>query len=391
MSSARRSRIQTWVSGHPILLDYALVVLLDAWALGSMLHQQERPLWWPILISQLLVLPLAVRRRWPWTVFAVVASVGAVQWLTDVPLAADAALVVALYTVAAFCPRRRALIAAGVIEIGVVLASVRFAPTGDGVVASLVLLSGMVAAALFSGMTLRTRRQYLAALTERAIRLERERDQQAQLAATAERSRIARELHDVIAHSLSVMITLADAAVLVNETDSAQAREAMSQVAATGRVSMAEMRRLLGVLREDASGTAELAPQPGLDRMESLVGEVRATGLPVELVTTGTPRSLPLTEQSAVYRIVQEGLTNALKHADDPSLVRVEISWSTTALGIDIVDNGRDRGKSASRGAGHGLVGMRERAGLFNGTVESGPTSIGGWRVHATFPLAVQA
>jgi signal transduction histidine kinase len=316
------------------------------------------------------------------------------------PLTADAALLVALYTVAAHCSRGRALTAAAVVEAGVLLASIRFVPTGDGVLASMVFLSGMAAAALFSGINLRTRRQYLAALTERAVRLEFERDQQARLATTAERTRIARELHDVIAHSLSVIITLADGAALSHESDPAQARRAMLQVAATGRGSMTEMRRLLGVLRQDGPSQLELSPQPDLQRLEALIGDVRAAGLPVELTTTGSPQRLTsTTEESAVYRIVQEGLTNALKHADNPSRVRVEIRWSVDAVSVDITDDGRaspdpvrpvkapaDAPPRPRTWPGHGLIGMRERAGLFGGTVQAGPTPSGGWAVHAVLP-----
>ncbi|HEY2042030.1 MAG TPA: sensor histidine kinase [Jatrophihabitans sp.] len=396
LTRLRRPRFRSWLQAHPTLLDCLLVLVLDAWVLGSLHHRAGNSGWWSVLFSQLLVLPLIFRRRHPWAVFVLLASLAAVQWLTDVRLAADAALLIALYTVAAHCSRRRALVAAGVIEVGVVLASIRFAPTGDGVLASMVFLSGMVAAALFSGITLRTRRQYLAALVERATRLEYERDQQTRLAATAERTRIARELHDVIAHSLSVIITLADAAVLAEQTDPTQAREAMLQVAATGRGSMAEMRRLLGVLREaDAGDGVELSPQPGLERLDTLIADVRAAGLPVELSVTGTPQPFTPTAQSTAYRIIQESLTNVLKHADNPTRVRVEIRWSSDGMRIDVTDDGRTAGAGGVTGrpevgvgvsAGNGMIGMRERAGLFHGTVEAGPTPYGGWRVHAILP-----
>lgn len=384
-----------------MLLDCLLVMLLDAWVLATMFHHfgSRGPDWWALVISQLLVLPLVLRRRQPWPVFLTLAALAAVQWLSSVPLTADAAVLVSLYSVAAHCSRRHALIAATTVEVGVILASVRFAPTGDGIVASLVFLTGMVAAALFSGITLRTRRQYLAALTERATQLEYERDQQAQLATTAERTRIARELHDVIAHSLSVIITLADGAALSSDRDPAQARKAMLQVAATGRGSMTEMRKLLGVLRDERALAAEFAPQPDLRGIEALVGDVRAAGLPVELTTIGTPPPLGSTEESALYRIVQEGLTNALKHADNPTRVRVELRWSPAGVSVDIIDDGRDpatpprparAGEPASpltrAASGHGLIGMRERAGLSGGTVQAGPTPSGGWAVHAVLP-----
>ena len=365
--------------------------------LGS-LHRGPDDDWWQVPLSQLLVLPLIVRRRYPWAVFWLLAGVGGVQWLIGVRFAADAALLIALYTVAAHQSRRRALIAAGVLEIGVALASIRFAPTGDGVLASMIFLTGMVAAALFAGITLQTRRQYLGALVERASRLEHERDQQRRLAATEERTRIARELHDVIAHSLSVIITLADAAALANTTEPAQASDAMLQVAATGRSSMAEMRRLLGVLREDetTADPIEFAPQPGMGHIDTLVADVRAAGLPARLSVTGTPQLLPPSTQSAAYRIVQESLTNTLKHAHDPSQVHIQLGWRPGELHIDITDNGQPTPPRPPRDAttppnspastGHGMIGMRERAALFDGTVDAGPTPEGGWRVHAVLP-----
>jgi signal transduction histidine kinase len=396
------ARSRSWLTDHPTLLDSLLVLLLEVWALASIFHQQDQPQWWALVLSQFLLVPLIVRRRFPWHVFLFVASAAAVQWLTDARLAADVAVLIALYTVAAHCSRRRALVAAGTVELGVALASIRFAPAGDGVVASLVFLSGMVAAGLFSGTTLQTRRQFLAALTERAVRLERERDQQARLAATAERTRIARELHDVIAHSLSVIITLADAAVISHDHDPAQAKKAMSQVAATGRGSMTEMRRLLGILRDDnASGTG-LAPQPGLADIAILIEEVRGAGLPVELAISGIPQTLSETAESTIFRIIQESLTNTLKHANSPTHARIEIHWSQAGVTVEITDDGdfdssgtrgsetqdsTDSGSSPEHEARHGIIGMRERASLFGGTVQAGPAPRGGWCVHAKLPM----
>ena len=162
---------------------------------------------------------------------------------------------------------------------------------------------------------------------------------------------------------------------------------------------MTEMRKLLGVLRDERAPGPEFSPQPGLHGLEALVGDIRAAGLPVELTTSGTPQPLASTEESALYRIVQEGLTNALKHADNPTRVRVEIRWSRGGVSIDITDDGRDTvpplrparaGDPAHPGAraasGHGLIGMRERAGLSGGTVQAGPTPSGGWAVHAVLP-----
>jgi signal transduction histidine kinase len=307
-----------------------------------------------------------------------------VQWTLDVRLVADVALLVALYTVAAHRDRRHWIPAAAVLEVGVVLASVRFAPAGDGVFGSIVFLSGLVTAALFLGTTLRTRRDYLTSVEDRARRLERERDQQAQLAATAERTRIAREMHDVVAHSLSVIIALADGAAATSSSDPDEARGAMTQVATTGRQALGEMRRLLGVLRDDAP--AQLAPQPTLARLDTLLDDVRSTGLPAKLAISGQPQSLPSTAEATVYRVVQESVTNVLKHAERPTAVNVSLNWTVDRLGIEVVDNGRTP-TGTEAGTGHGLRGMRERVALFGGELWAGPAANGGWRVYAMLPV----
>jgi signal transduction histidine kinase len=279
--------------------------------------------------------------------------------------------------------------AASVLELGVVLASVRFAPVEPGVVGSLVFLSGLVGAAFFLGTSVRTRREYLASVEDRAVRLERERDQQARLGATAERTRIAREMHDIVAHSLSIMITLADASVLANRTGPTAATEAMTQVSSTGRQALAEMRGLLGVLRadEDADPSGDLAPQPGLAELESLLTQVRSTGLAVRMSVRGLPRTLPLTAQLTVYRVVQEAITNALKHAPEVTSVHVVLEWGSAALNVRISDDGTS-GPARSGGSGLGLAGMRERLAVHGGELTAGPAARGGWAVQARLPLA---
>jgi signal transduction histidine kinase len=330
------------------------------------------------------VVPLVWRRRAPVAVFGAVAAVALVQWALDLRLTADIALLVALYTVAAQRPRPWAAAAAGLLEVGVVLAAVRFSPARD-VLTSLVFLTGLAAAAFFIGTTVRNRRAYLGALVERAAALERERDQQARLAATAERSRIAREMHDVVAHSLTVVVTLAEAAAVTAEADPAAAREAMGQVARTGRTALDEMRRLLGVLRADPGDAGGIrAPVPGLHRLDELVDDARAAGLPVRLTISGAARPLPSTVDATAYRVVQESLTNALRHAVDPTGVRVVLRWREDALLVEVSDDGR---AGAPRGTGgHGLAGMRERLALFGGSLTSGPGPAGGWTVSALLP-----
>jgi signal transduction histidine kinase len=370
------------------VVDGLVAVAVQLVGLPMTVHATRAPGLW--LFDLALVLPLIWRRRAPLVVFAVLAGVAFLQWVVGFRLGADAALLVALYTVAAYRPRRWALASAAVVEIGAVLASFRFSPA-RGLVPSLVFLTGLVAAAFFIGTTVRNRRAYLGALVERAAALERERDQQAKLAATAERGRIARELHDIVAHSLTVVVTLSEAAAVTADTDPAAARTAMKQVADTGRTALGEMRRLLGVLRADqpgpsSDGVGDLAPSPGLDRVDELVAGARAAGLPVRLTVSGPARPLPSTLDVTAYRVVQESLTNALKHAREPTLVHARLRWSAEQLQIEVTDDGL-RAEPREESAGHGLAGMRERLALFGGTVSSGPMATGGWSVHAVLPL----
>jgi signal transduction histidine kinase len=383
-------RLPRWrraAARHPRLADGAVALAVQLIGLPMTIHADPRP--WVWIFDAALIVPLVWRRRAPMVVFGVLAGVALVQWSVGVRVGADAALLVSLYTVAAYRPRRWAFVAAAVVEVGVVLAAFRFSPA-RGLVASLVFLTGLAAAAFFIGTTVQNRRAYLGALVDRAVFLERERDQQARLAATAERARIARELHDIVAHSLTVVVTMAEAATAASESDPPAARAAMNQVAATGRGALGEMRRLLGVLRTDETDTAEgaladRAPVPGLDRLDELVASARAAGLPVRLTVTGHPRPLPTTLDVTAYRVVQESLTNALRHAADPTRVHAVFRWTEEALLIEVTDDGRPT-EPGPGSDGHGLAGMRERLALFGGTVSTGPRPSGGWAVRAVLP-----
>jgi signal transduction histidine kinase len=376
--------LRRFVDRNPLLVDLAAAFALDALTSIPLFYGESR--WWVWLLDQLLILPLVWRRQRPLAVFCAVAAVAFVQWLADVPLVADGALLIALYTVAEHQSRARALVAAGVLEVGVILASLRFALPGESLVSSLVLLTGMVTAALFVGMNLRTRRAYVASVVDRAARLEVERDQQAQLAATRERTRIAREMHDIVAHSLSVVIALADGASMTVDQDSGAAAEAMRTVSATGRQSMAEMRRLLGVLRDDEAPSG-LAPQPGIDQVSELVERLRGVGPAIDVEVRGTPRLLPPTEDATAYRIVQESLTNVVKHATGATNVSLLLDWRGEELRIDVVDNGH-AAPTGSRSGGHGLTGMSERISMYAGQFTAGPDPAGGWHVRACLPIA---
>jgi signal transduction histidine kinase len=377
-----RRRAWTW---RVAAIDLAVALALDVLTALPPLHDDQSHVWvW--LLDQALVLPLAVRRRHPTAVFALIAALASVQWANGLKLPADAALILALYTVAAHERRARAIAAAVLLEAGVVLASLRFAPTGDGVVGSMVFLTGLVAAAFLLGTSLQTRSAYLASLEDRARRLEVERDQQARLVRVAERTRIAREMHDIVAHNLSVMITLAAGAAARTPTHPAEAAQAMEQVAVTGRDALEEMRQLLGFLREDGQPTG-IAPQPGLDQLDDLLAQVRSTGLPVRFSVQGDPQPMAMTNQLTVYRAVQEALTNTRKHGREVTAAAVLMSWKPGLLELEITDNGTT---PAVRGqvTGMGLAGMRERVTASGGTWAAAPGNGCGWRVLVRLPLS---
>ena len=233
---------------------------------------------------------------------------------------------------------------------------------------------------------MRSRRLTLVALRERAEQLERERDQRAVIAVADERTRIAREMHDIVAHNLAVMVTLSDAAVAKVAADPGLAAQTMSEVSATGHRALDEMRRLLGVLRTD-DAAADRRPQPGQADLDALVARVRTTGLAAELSVSGErPQPWPEGVDLTMFRIVQEALTNTLKHAVAPTRVTVAVGYDADLAVVEVRDDGRSAAPSLIT-EGLGTRGMRERAALYAGTVESGPDIDGGWTVRARIPL----
>jgi signal transduction histidine kinase len=343
------------------------------------------------VLQAALIAVIAVRRVWPIPVFLTACALGLAQWLLGPPLLGDVALLIALYTVAAHESRTRALLATGVMELGAVMAAVRWEPAGT-LPRSLLFLTATVVAALFAGMTAASGSRYLAWMDERARRLEVERDQQATIATAAERTRIARELHDIVSHSLSVVITLADAAALVSRADPGQGAEAMAEVSEVGRHALSDMRAMLGVLRTDEPPAAHppQPPQPGVGQLGALMERVRATGLEVSLAVDGSPFPLGAAAELTAYRIVQEALTNTLRHAA-AGHAWVTISYDEPEVRIRVADDGiadesagpQTAGKPAKQHA-HGIDGMRERAALHRGALYAGPAGGGGWLVEAT-------
>ncbi|MFF3444521.1 sensor histidine kinase [Streptosporangium sp. NPDC002721] len=387
-------RLRAWSGRHPRITDalwltpFLLVSLLNVWTVGVIdvvaWGAERLGLWGFAGLTLLLFVPLLWLRQRPVAVFAIVSLTSFVQWLLGVQaLFFNVSVLVAMYGVASRRPLRWAVGAGLVVELGLFLVFGRV-PWGFDPRA-FATASAFAAAIWMAGIYANTRRRYLEGLEERAERAERERDQQARLAAAAERARIARELHDVVAHNVSVMIVQADGAAYAIDGDPEQARRAMQAVSATGRRALAEMRRMVGVLRADGV-EEEYAPQPSLSQLDGLLAQVRESGLPVELRVSGVPRELPEGEQLTVYRIVQEALTNTLKHGGPDSRATVEMEYGVRELLLRVTDDGRGTA-TPEREGGHGLVGMRERVALFGGSVEARPGPGGGFRVVARLPI----
>lgn len=387
--------LDAFFRAHPVLSDIlgiAMLLLFMVVTLGTTVDRSE------FVIDGLLLAPLAIRR---WRTLLSAGLVVAASFLhlavgPEVSLGM-LAIPITVYTLAARAPRWAslgglALALAGAVANGVknaIVAGDALALDSANVPVGIIMAAvsgGVVVAAWAFGDVVRSRALALQALKDRARQLEVEAVQERDLAAADERNRIAREMHDIVAHSLQVMITQADGGRYAAAANPGAAVEALGTIADAGRGALAEMRRLLGVLR--GPGAAEFRPQPGLLDLTDLLDTMRLTGLDVDLTVTGTARrSLPAGAELAAYRVVQEALTNAARHGGPAVRARVELAWSASGLAIDAVDDGRGAAASpATRGSGQGLLGLRERIDLFGGTLEAGPVVGGGFRVRATLP-----
>ncbi len=380
--------IYGWLRQHQLFVDSVLAAVLLLIGVQQMIALPSAYV--PLTVA--MVVPVAFRRRAPVTAFCIAAAAGLVQLLVVArPTPADLTIPVLVYALAAYRPRRYSVAAMAVCAVGLAVALPRWSTAPQHTLVSLlatgvVLFGGTVAVAWVLGDSMNYRRTYYAALEDRAARLEAERDAQAQIAAAAERARIARELHDVIAHNVSVMVVQADGASYALGSDPDRARAALAAISDTGRQALTEMRRLLGVLRtgEEQAG---LAPQPGLGELRELVEQARSAGLAVTFSLRGAPRELPEGADLAAYRVVQEALTNTRKHAGLAASAAVTLSYQPQALVVQVTDNGQGGG-IASDTAGHGLIGMRERIAMYGGEVRAGPLPGGGFGVTATLPCA---
>jgi signal transduction histidine kinase len=335
-----------------------------------------------------LLLPLLWRRRAPLTAFAAIAVVFLLQWSLDAFLRADVALLIALYSLAVH-GRLRQLLWACAATVGLLIpVALRVAPAVNMWEALFFLLSAATAATAM-GFAVRVRRAQLASLRDRATRLETERDQRSKLAAATERTRVAREMHDIIGHNLSVIITLADGGSYAADANPKRSKEALRLIADAGRQALGELRRMLVVVREHAD-TPELNPQPRIADLEALCARIRAAGPEIVYSSGGDLDALDRGVQLMAYRIVQEALTNALKHAGADTRIHVTLTADGSQLRVRVQDSGPPDGAGRPGPPpeeGHGLAGMRERAALYGGTVSAGPAPGGGWTVQAVLDV----
>ncbi|WP_182111785.1 MULTISPECIES: sensor histidine kinase [unclassified Actinotalea] len=366
-----------------------------------------------LVFATLMLVALAWRRTLPTASAATIYGLGLTHIVLGHPLLlpADVLVLVALYSVTVHGPVWAYRTAIGGALVGAVVlgTAVLAAQQGPDAAVSVAFVVGLLAVSVFAfALVRRSRRERIDSLVDRALRLEVERDQQAQLATSAERTRIAREMHDIVAHSLSVIIAQADGGRYAAAGDPAAAARSLTTISETGRAALADMRRLLGVLRPELSGAGatgttagptgggrasepaaipDLTPQPAVGDIAQLVEQVRASGMRVSLVRMGTDRPLPPGTGLTVYRICQESLTNVLKHAGPTPTVTVLLQWTATSLVLEVSDDGRGAAATGADGAGQGVLGMRERAAMLGGTLSLGPRPGGGFRVRAEIPV----
>ncbi|MFC3743698.1 sensor histidine kinase [Paractinoplanes deccanensis] len=380
---------------RPWVLDTGLVVLLflnfclpD---LGGVRHGDgpvafsDLPAGEMVALQLALLVPLWWRRRAPMVAFHVVMLVFVAQCAAGVLLRADAAVAIALYSLVRYGRFDRLVWAVPVVLVSFVPATWRLADR-MGVSDILFFLASVYTAAGALAIAVRLRQAYVVALRERADRLEVEREQRDRLATATERTRVAREMHDIVGHSLSVIVSLADAGAYAVDSAPERSREALKLIGDTGRKSLAELRRTVGVLR-DSEDEPELSPQPGIGDLDALCERMRAAGPGIEYRTSGDLAGLDQGVQVAAYRIVQESLTNTLKYAGPRTTVRLQLVAEQGRLRIEVRDSGPPpddpRRRDGGTGEGHGLAGMRERAAIYGGTVSAGPMPGGGWSVTA--------
>ncbi|WKX71800.1 sensor histidine kinase [Streptomyces sp. XD-27] len=391
-------RLYDFLRRHPTGVDSFWALLLVGmgllWNMEDTAGRDPQLAAVPIILG--LGLVVALRRRVPERMLLLATVCGLAQLAVDVETnPSDFALLVIVYTNAADGARwaSRYALAAGL--LAPTISNARWERQDTAwqwfVVTAFLTIPFVLAWVL--GDSIRTRRAYYAQLEERAARLEKEREERSKMAVAAERARIARELHDVVAHNVSVMVVQADGAAYVMDAAPEQARQALETISGTGRQALAEMRRLLGVLRTgEPSDSTDYVPQPDVEQIDDLIEQVRGAGLVVDFRVEGSPRPLPSGVELTAYRIVQEALTNTRKHGGPDVEASVRLTYFDDGLGLLVEDDGRGAQREmyedgGADGQGHGLIGMRERVGMVGGTLDAGPRPGGGFRISALLPL----
>lgn len=369
--------------------DRLLVIVLLLPAPGWLIPE---PQWPQVILPVLQIVPLWWRRSAPRLAFAAVAvATGAQAVVLGDPLYSQAAFPIAVYSVARFAGFRAGLAAVAVGIAGAFVGSYRWLDswqagpvTAAALTSYVVTITAIVLVAWALGLTLQSRARYVTAVLERAEQAVRAADQQAALAAAQERARIARDLHDVVAHGLSVMVVQADGARYAAAADPRSVLPALETIAGTGRTALSDMRRMLGLMRSEADGPAR--PQPRLADLAELVAQAEAAGARVEADLPPPDADVPEAVALTTYRVVQEALSNVRRHAGPAPGVRVRVGVDRDAVEVEVDDDGRGAA-TGTDGRGLGLVGMRERVALHGGRMEAGPAARGGFRVTARIPL----
>jgi signal transduction histidine kinase len=389
-SGSRRLPVSAWVFDSALALAAAGVSTLTFTEPGNLAQRTLPRATLAVGYGLVLLhtLPLAARRRFPLPVLATSVVSGLAFAASGLPPDhLGIAILVAVYSVAAYGSRWAALAGLAVAEVGLV--AVQLTPGRTGV-DTLVGNLGVVAAAWLLGRFAHNYRACAARLEERTAELEQAREDLARRAVADERLRLARELHDVVAHAISVIAVQSGVGAHVADTRPKEAVKALAAIEATSRSALEELRRLLGVLRQDSEPQGDLAPLPGLGDLDGLLAEVGKAGLAVRLQVRGTRPPLPAGVDLSAYRIVQEALTNVVKHAG-LARAQVVVGYRDQEVTVEVTDDGRGTMTSVSdgrAGTGHGLIGMRERVAAFGGDLEVGPRPGGGFRVAARLPLA---
>jgi signal transduction histidine kinase len=394
-------RLSLWMQAHPLVGDSVIAVFIAAFELLSLIDMPDgvHPVVFWVVGSGLLA-PLVIRRRKPVLSAYLVIAAAFAQLLTHastdsahvhdaVVRISDVALGISLYTLVAYAGRWHAVRYAALLVVGTVVWGFWRIGIHDGGPIAMIVVAITFALCWVLGEFVGARRAYQNEVEQRLALLETERDQQARIAVGRERARIARELHDVVAHAVSVIVVQADGAAYAVRRNPELAERAVQTISATGREALTELRRLLGVLRSEDGRDVDRMPQPGAGSLADLAERVRGVGLPVELTVTGELDDLPAGVGLGIYRIVQESLTNTYRHAG-PSEATVRLAYEPGELRVSVEDDGRGAGSTFAGGTGHGLSGMRQRALALGGTFDAGPRPGGGFRVTATLPTGKQ-